>query len=130
MISLIHVELICVQFSKRRSICLTLQKFLTKCARPDSVVAERLAGLRRSWCGGPTNAPRAEASLCTGCGLLLRAIRRSGKGGLRGAVPCLRSLTRHTEERLMSASSRSLQHNLSRTEASTYWDFYRVNRCA
>ncbi|KPQ01208.1 MAG: Zinc ribbon domain [Rhodobacteraceae bacterium HLUCCA12] len=39
-----------------------------QCARPGFVVTERLAGLACAWCGEPTHAPRAEVSVCAGCG--------------------------------------------------------------
>lgn len=39
-----------------------------RCARPGFAVTERLAGLPCAWCGAPTNALRAEVSVCAGCG--------------------------------------------------------------
>lgn len=38
------------------------------CARPGFTVTERLAGLPCGWCGAPTDALRAEVSVCAGCG--------------------------------------------------------------
>lgn len=39
-----------------------------QCAHPGFAVTERLAGLPCAWCGAPTNALRAEVSMCAGCG--------------------------------------------------------------
>jgi len=38
------------------------------CARPGFAVTERVAGLPCSWCGSPTQATRARASVCPSCG--------------------------------------------------------------
>lgn len=39
-----------------------------QCARPGFAITERPPGLPCAWCGGPTNALRAEVSVCAGCG--------------------------------------------------------------
>jgi hypothetical protein len=38
------------------------------CARPGFAVTGHVAGLPCSWCGSPTHATRARASVCAGCG--------------------------------------------------------------
>ena len=38
------------------------------CGRPGFIITERLSGLPCDWCGMPTNALRAEVSVCAGCG--------------------------------------------------------------
>lgn len=38
------------------------------CARPGFAVTAHVAGLPCSWCGSPTHATRARASVCAGCG--------------------------------------------------------------